>query len=425
MNRNIWIKFTSNFVSFLVITAFFLFSAIAPFHQIFPNILIDNYNLFSWIVSIIFIFDLALRLHLLTNEKNNLGLFSDDNLIGYLKTYFIFDFLAIIPVAFFPSESLWQLLPMIKIFSVFKRISFIRQIILKFASLAVVLQFLYWFAQITHWIACGWLKIVGIDENMPISSNYISALYWTTTTLTTVGYGDIVAHTDFEMLYAVVVMIIGVGLYGYLIGNVVSVITKRDPAHEHFINNLENLSSLVKYRSLPNELTARIKQYFLYLWKNRLEHNETGFLQKLPDGLKLDVLTYLKQDVIQKVDLFKDASAEFIADLAENLNETVISPDEFLFREGDIGEKVFFVIEGQLSVLMKSSNKEIAKIKKGDFLGEMALFKNKPRNASVKAITFCHLYYLDKKSFDLLIPKYPSIAKKIEAKVLERVKLNS
>ena len=55
----------------------------------------------------------------------------------------------------------------------------------------------------------------------------------------------------------------------------------------------------------------------------------------------------------------------------------------------------------------------------------IALFKNKPRNASVKAITFCHLYYLDKQSFDLLIPKYPSIAKNIEAKVLERVKLNS
>ncbi len=40
-------------------------------------------------------------------------------------------------------------------------------------------------------------------------------------------------------------MIIGVGLYGYLIGNVVSVITKRDPAHQKFINNLENLSALV------------------------------------------------------------------------------------------------------------------------------------------------------------------------------------
>jgi len=138
----------------------------------------------------------------------------------------------------------------------------------------------------------------------------------------------------------------------------------------------------------------------------------------------LEVITFLKQDFIKKVNLFKDAGNEFISDLAENLRETVITPDEFVFHEGDFGEKVYFVIEGQLSVLTKNSNKEIAKIKKGDFFGEIALFKNKPRNASVKAITYCHLYYLNKNSFNLLIPKYPSIAKKIEEKVLEREKFN-
>ncbi|MBU0473880.1 MAG: cyclic nucleotide-binding domain-containing protein [Bacteroidetes bacterium] len=424
MNRNIWIKFTSNFMSFLVIIAFFLFSIFAPFNLIFPNITPNYFYSLSWIVNIIFILDLVFRLVLLSNHKNSLGILSEDNLISYLQLNFIFDLVSIIPIAFFPNPSLWQLLPLIKIFSVFNRISFIRQTMLKFAAFSVVIQFMYWFAQITHWIACGWLKIVGIDENIPISSNYISALYWTTTTLTTVGYGDIVPHTNFEMLYAVAVMIIGVGLYGYLIGNVVSVITKRDPAHEKFISNLENLSSLVRYRNLPKNITIRIRQYFLYLWKNRLEHNENVFLEKLPDGLKLEVLTFLKQDVIKNVELFKDASHEFIAELAENLKELVITPDEFLFREGDIGNRVFFVIEGQLSVLMKSSPKEIAKIKKGDFLGEISLFKNKPRNASVKANTFCHLYYLDKNSFNLLIPKYPSIAKKIEDKVLEREKLN-
>lgn len=422
MNKNILIKSASNFISFLVIIAFFVFSVFVPFNQVFPQIVANYYYSLGWIVNLIFIFDLALKLILLANKKNNLGLFSEERLTDYLKTYFIFDLLSIFPIALFPTNSLWQFVPLIKIFSVFNRISFIRQIILKFAPFAVVVQFLYWFIQITHWIACGWIKISGINEQNSISSNYITALYWTTTTLTTVGYGDIVPHSNFEKLYSVVVMIIGVGLYGYLIGNVVSVITKRDPTHEHFISNLENLSSLVRYRNLPKSLTVRVKQYFLYIWKNRLEHNESSFLQKLPDGLKMEVITFLKQDFIKKVNLFKDAGNEFISDLAENLRETVITPDEFVFHEGDFGEKVYFVIEGQLSVLTKNSNKEIAKIKKGDFFGEIALFKNRPRNASVKAITFCHLYYLDKNSFDLLIPKYPLISKKIEEKVLEREK---
>jgi voltage-gated potassium channel len=291
---------------------------------------------------------------------------------------------------------------------------------LHFAALGVVVQFLYWFAQITHWISCGWLKISGIKEGQSIVSSYISALYWTTTTLTTVGYGDIVPNTDIEKLYAIFVMIIGVGFYGYLIGNVVSVITKLDPAHEKFINNLESLAALVKYRNLPKHLTLRIRGYFMYLWKQRLDNNGEEFLQKLPYGLKVETLTFLKEDVIKNLNMFKGSSKEFIAELAENLKELVITPNEFLFHEGDIGKKVFFVIKGELSVLVDNNQKEIAKINKGDVFGEIALFKNEPRNASVKAITFCHLYYLDKDSFNMLIPKYPSIAKKIEAKVLER-----
>ena len=219
-------------------------------------------------------------------------------------------------------------------------------------------------------------------------------------------------------------MIIGVGFYGYLIGNVVSVITKRDPAYEKFINNLENLAALVKYRNLPKSLATRIRQYFLYLWKQKLGYNEEEFLEELPDGLKLETLTFLRQNVFKDLDLFKGASAEFITELAKNLKEIAITPGEFLFTEGDIGNKVYFVIKGELSVLTENNSKEIAKVHKNDFFGEIALFKNKPRTASVKAITFCHLYYLEKDSFDLFIPKYPSIANKIEAKVLERENLN-
>jgi voltage-gated potassium channel len=413
MNKNIFIKFATNVVSFFVVISFLLFSIFIPFNLIFPNSDVVNINMLSWLVSFIFLIDLISKLAFLTNKNIIIEFIAENDLSNYLKSYFIFDLIAVIPIAFFPNPSLWQLLPLIKIFSVFRRISFVRQTMIQFAALGVVIQFLYWFVQITHWISCGWLKIFGINEQLSTTSNYVSALYWTTTTLTTVGYGDIVPHSNIERVYASFVMIIGVGVYGYLIGNVVSVITKRDPAHEKFISNLENLSALVKYRNLPKHLTLRIKGYFMYLWKQRLNDNEELFLDKLPDGLKSEVRTFLKHDVIKNLHLFSDASSEFITEFAENLKEFVITPNEFLFHKGDFGKKVFFVIKGELSVLIDENKKEIAKIKKGDVFGEIALFKNKPRNASVKAITFCHLYYLDKDSFDILIPKYPSIAKKI------------
>ncbi len=194
------IKYFSNLITFLVVVFFFLFSLFVPFNQIFPNALPIDISFFSWVVSGIFLLDTLLKLILLTNKKIRPIFLYEDNLLDYLKTYFIFDIVAIIPIVIFPNPSLWQLLPLIKIFSIFNKISFARQTLLKFAALGVVVQFLYWFVQITHWISCGWLNISSINENQSPISNYVSALYWTTTTLTTVGYGDIVPNTNFEKL---------------------------------------------------------------------------------------------------------------------------------------------------------------------------------------------------------------------------------
>jgi len=417
------LKIIDNGITFVVVIVFFLASILIPFHQIFPDTEVISIKQLGWIISFVFFIDLIFRITLTTSTKLKVSLLNENDFVTYVESYFIFDFIAIIPISIFHNPSLWQLLPLIKLFSVFNRINLIRQSMIKFASFAVVVQFLYWFTQITHWISCGWLKISGIEKGKTVLSNYVSSLYWTTTTLTTVGYGDIVPTTNAEKLYASAVMIIGVGFYGYLIGSVVSVITKRDPAHEKFIANLENLSALVKYRNPPKNLVIKIKQYFFYLWKNKLSFDEDNFLKKLPPGLRAELDTFLKQDLIKNLDLFKGASLEFINELAGYLNEIIILPNEFLFHEGDFGQKVFFVIKGELVVLNEHDTHEIARIKSGDLFGEIALFKNKTRIASVKAITFCHLYSLDKASFDKLIPKYPSIAKKIEAKVLERESL--
>ena len=45
----------------------------------------------------------------------------------------------------------------------------------------------------------------------------MASLYWAVSTTTTVGYGDIRAHTNFEKIYACIIMIIGVVSYAYVI----------------------------------------------------------------------------------------------------------------------------------------------------------------------------------------------------------------
>jgi hypothetical protein len=333
----------------------------------------------------------------------------------YYTKFLLFDILSFIPVMVFPTGSIFVFLPLLKIFKIFGNLSNWKQSSIRFSLLSTMMIFLFWFLQVTNWTTCGWLAIDGINKDLTHVSNYISALYWTATTLTTVGYGDIVPSTDLEKLYSVLVMILGVGFYGYLIGNVASVLSKKDPAKEYFVENMERLSTLVKYRNITPAMANKIRRYFTYLWKHKLNINEDEFINQLPYGLKLELLSQLREEVLKKVELFRNADKNFLEALSLKLKPLALTPDDVLFKVGDDGDKMYFVVKGNLSIIKNST--EVAEITEGDFVGEIALFRDVHRTATVIAKNYCQLYSLDKNDFSSLIKKYPDISKKIESKM--------
>lgn len=77
-----------------------------------------------------------------------------------------------------------------------------------------------------------------------------------------------------------------------------------------------------------------------------------------------------------------------IAKTVYDQNTIFIAPDQFLFKEGDPGDKMYIVLEGEVELLKKTSSGSsvtLFTIRKGDFFGEMALVENKARSASAVA----------------------------------------
>ncbi len=295
-----------------------------------------------------------------------------------------------------------------------------RQRALKHSAWLRLAVFSYWILLSMHWIACGWLALRGLPSPEKASSAYLSALYWTVQTFATVGYGDQPPTNDAQTLYAVIVMILGVAMYGYMIGNIASILANIDPAKVQHLERMEKLTAFMNYRNLPPAIQQRIRDYYSYLWNKRLSFDEAEVISALPPTLGTEISLFLKRDFIQRVPIFQDASEEFIKEIALHMKPLVFMPGDYVYKAGESGRDMYFISRGTLEALSRDGAMIYATLGAGDFFGEIALVLNQRRTASVRALTYCDLYRLDKEMFERVLAHYPEIGKQIEAKARER-----
>ena len=66
---------------------------------------------------------------------------------------------------------------------------------------------------------------------------YVTSMYWSITTLTTVGYGDLHAENTREMIFDIVYMLFNLGLTAYLIGNMTNLVVHGTSRTRKFVSN--------------------------------------------------------------------------------------------------------------------------------------------------------------------------------------------
>ncbi|MDA3812145.1 MAG: cyclic nucleotide-binding domain-containing protein [Spirochaetaceae bacterium] len=90
-----------------------------------------------------------------------------------------------------------------------------------------------------------------------------------------------------------------------------------------------------------------------------------------------------------------------------------IESNNTIFREGDAGNQMYLIVEGEVEIRKKTTEKStttLAILKKGDFFGEMAMVERKPRSATAIASTSCRLLALDQNAFMTLIEQNSDFA---------------
>ena len=117
-----------------------------------------------------------------------------------------------------------------------------------------------------------------------------------------------------------------------------------------------------------------------------------------------------KKEIIDKIILFQDIKKEELPSLVQCLQSVSYETGELIIKQHDEGDRLFILAEGSAQVEiedMAGNSKVVSYLTGNEFFGEIALFKNIPRTASIRATDNCTLLYLKRKDFDSFLDLNP------------------
>ena len=138
--------------------------------------------------------------------------------------------------------------------------------------------------------------------------------------------------------------------------------------------------------------------------------------QRLEKAPKLD----LRMDVpslLRDLPLFQDLDPEQLVAMTRLLRPRLALPRERIVREGETGDRMFFIANGAVEVVLD----EPVRLGTGDFFGELGLLTREPRRADVIAMGYCQLLELHTVVFERFLRADPTAAEAIRRVAAERL----
>uniref|UniRef100_A0A8C6YT33 Potassium voltage-gated channel subfamily H member 4 n=1 Tax=Nothoprocta perdicaria TaxID=30464 RepID=A0A8C6YT33_NOTPE len=188
--------------------------------------------------------------------------------LHYVATWFFVDLIAALPfdLLYVFNTSLVHLLKTVRLLRLLRLLQKLDRYSQYSAMVLTLLMSM--FALLAHWMACvwyvigraevqsGWLHELGKRLEAPyingsaggpsIRSAYIASLYFTLSSLTSVGFGNVCANTDAEKIFSICTMLIGALMHAVVFGNVTAIIQRMYSRRSLYHTRMKDLKDFIR-----------------------------------------------------------------------------------------------------------------------------------------------------------------------------------
>ncbi|XP_031640791.1 potassium voltage-gated channel subfamily H member 8 isoform X2 [Contarinia nasturtii] len=316
--------------------------------------------------------------------------------LNYLRGWFVVDLLAALPFDHLYASDLYSgeqeshihLLKMTRLL----RLARLLQKMDRYSQYAAMILTLLMlcFSLVAHWLACiwyviaeksqtendndwdiGWMHALADRLKIPVSNithseAYVTALYYTFTSLTSVGFGNVSANTKGEKVFTIVMMLIGALMHAVVFGNVTAIIQRMYARRSQYHSKWRDLKDFIVLHQMPSELKQRMQDYFQTMWSLNHGIDVYEILKEFPEELRGDVSMHLHREILQ-LPIFESASQGCLKLLSLHIKANFCAPGEYLIHKGDALNYIYYIFNGSMEVMQ--NNMVVAILGKGDLVG--------------------------------------------------------
>lgn len=163
-------------------------------------------------------------------------------------------------------------------------------------------------------LATTWWEEIDITSDDK-GEQYIASLYWAFTTMTTVGYGDITPKNNYERLYAVMAMLLGAPIFGYIVGSIAALAGQNNSTFE--AQGKKRVGTVLEFcdeQQVGKRYRERVHNHYQFLYQQRAPHLEPHLLASLAGPLRKEVTVFISRHAISKICLFVGARPSDLPD---------------------------------------------------------------------------------------------------------------